>query len=355
MYVPFRQWDLIVLDRQAFELSVVKPDIDSLTQAVFDAKKGDVAARDTIVASLCWSAFCCPAALTITYDLISSAWLRNARIVADQKTSIPISATSAPLDNSFWRAFWAVVDEQDFDAASITEAVASLGGAVDGTMLALSETAARDHPGAAAALEQPIPDRIDIRELERAPDGSLGNALYRMVTENNYDLEVLDREDIQLTQLPKALQYLNTRILQMHDVWHLVAGYSTSGSHEIAISAFQLAQFGHNYSAMFLAVVMMKSHHFQPRSFSILMQLIMEAWRHGRETPPMMDIVWEQEWNFTIEEIRSRHGIECYNSLLSESLLETFATGSLWERLRLGIQLARMLRQLRAGETLTIG
>ena len=354
MYVPFRQWDLIVLDRQAFELSVVKTDIDSLTQAVFDAKKGDVAARDTIVASLCWSAFCCPAALTITYDLISSAWLRNARIVADQKTSIPISATSAPLDNSFWRAFWAVVDEQDFDAASITEAVASLGGAVDGTMLALSETAARDHPGAAAALEQPIPDRIDIRELERAPDGSLGNALYRMVTENNYDLEVLDREDIQLTQLPKALQYLNTRILQMHDVWHLVAGYSTSGSHEIAISAFQLAQFGHNYSAMFLAVVM-KSHRSQPRSFSILMQLIMEAWRHGRETPPMMDIVWEQEWNFTIEEIRSRHGIGCYHSLLSESLLETFATGSLWERLRLGIQLARMLRQLRAGKTLTIG
>ena len=355
MYVSFPQLEFIVPDRQAFELSVVKPGIDSLTQAVFDAKKGDVAARDTIVASLCWSAFCCPAALTITYDLISSAWLRNARIVADQKTSIPISATSAPLDNSFWRAFWAVVDEQDFDAASITEAVASLGGAVDGTMLALSETAARDHPGAAAALEQPIPDRIDIRELERAPDGSLGNALYRMVTENNYDLEVLDREDIQLTQLPKALQYLNTRILQMHDVWHLVAGYSTSGSHEIAISAFQLAQFGHNYSAMFLAVVMMKSHHSQPRSFSILMQLIMEAWRHGRETPPMMDIVWEQEWNFTIEEIRSRHGIGCYHSLLSESLLETFATGSLWERLRLGIQLARMLRQLRAGETLTIG
>ena len=339
-----------MLDRQAFELSVVRPDVDSLTQAIVDAKKGDDAARETIVASLCWSAFSCPAAIPITYDLISNAWLRNAA----QNSSMPPSAVSAPLDNSFWQAFWAVVDEQNFDAASITAAVASLGGAVDRAMLALSETAACDHPGAAAVLDRPIPDRIDIRDLERAPDGSLGNALYRMVMDNDYDLEVLDREDIQLIQLPQALQYLNTRILQMHDVWHLVAGYSTSGSHEIAISAFQLAQFGHNYSAMFLAVVMMKSHHSQPRSFSILMQLIMEAWHHGRQTPPMMDIKWEQEWNFSIEEIRSKHGIECYRSVLSENLLETFAAGSLWARLRLGLRLARILRQLRKGETLQI-
>ena len=107
-YVPFPQWGLIVLDRQSFELSVVKPDIDSLTQAVFDAKKGDVAARDTIVASLCWSAFRCPAALMNTYDLISNAWLRNARIAAEKNIRMPSSAATAPLDKSFWQAFWTV-------------------------------------------------------------------------------------------------------------------------------------------------------------------------------------------------------------------------------------------------------
>ena len=137
MYVPFSQWGLIVLDRQSFELSVVKPDIDSLTQAVFDAKKGDVAARDTIVASLCWSAFCCPAALMNTYDLISNAWLRNVRIAAEKNIRMPSSAATAPLDKSFWQAFWTVVDEQNFDAAI---------GAYFSEILAPAENKAICHP-----------------------------------------------------------------------------------------------------------------------------------------------------------------------------------------------------------------
>ncbi len=52
---------------------------------------------------------------------------------------------------------------------------------------------------------------------------------------------MLDRDAPSLRDLPAPLNYLNARILQVHDLWHLVGGYQTTGLHEIAISAFHLA------------------------------------------------------------------------------------------------------------------
>ena len=89
-----------------------------------------------------------------------------------------------------------------------------------------------------------------------------------------------------------------------------------------------LAQFGHNYSAMFLASVTTITHVMQPAGFPILMQLIAEAWRHGRRAPALMDIEWEREWNDSIATIRARHSIPVYQSALPADLLESLQAGA---------------------------
>jgi len=137
--------------------------------------------------------------------------------------------------------------------------------------------------------------------------------------------------------------------LQMHDVWHLVAGYTTNSSNEIAISGFQLAQFGHNYSAMFLAAVATMSATKEPRGFTILMQIITEAWQHGRESPAMMNIEWENEWNSSLASIRSKYNISIYRSVFPADLLESIENPSLWRKLAMGYQLLRYNFQLRRG------
>lgn len=128
-----------------------------------------------------------------------------------------------------------------------------MGHYVDAEFGGIAERAASIHPGADNPSHKQVPARIDLKQLANNPSGFLADELNRMWRDNNFDPEVLDRDAIGLTKLPPALQYLNTRILQMHDVWHLVAGCETSALHEIAISGFQLAQFGHNYSSMFPA------------------------------------------------------------------------------------------------------
>lgn len=330
--------------RARLQQSTARMDARTISDAVAAAKRGDSEGRLQLCAAMAWIAYACPEATTAVCDNIASAWLGHG-----PTPEIPTGLDEAPLEDSFWQAFWAVVDGHDdgYDALSITVAVASLAGAVHPSMSDLADRHAHHHWGAAEAIKNPIPGHTDFEALSKCPQGSLGQSLHRMIVDNGYDPEVLDREAIALSQLPHALHYLNARILQMHDVWHLVAGYKTTSSNEIAISAFQLAQFGHNYSSMFLAAVMTISTFKEPRGFTILMQIITEAWQHGRETPVMMDIEWEKEWNNSLETIRTAHSIPVYQSIFPADLMESAETASIWKKLQLGFQLVRYNLRLR--------
>jgi len=333
-----------VQSREKFQQATKRTDAAAIARAVAAAKRGEAQGRIQVAGAMAWAAFSCPDATNAVYDNICSAWLG-----AGPSPEIPLNLTETALEESFWEAFWTVVTgpEQGYDATSITVAVASLAAAVHGDFAAVAENHARSHAGAAAALTRPVPGHTDIEALAACPEESLGRSLYNMIIENDYDPEVLDRDAIMLSALPPSLRYLNTRILQMHDVWHLVAGYETTGTHEIAISSFQLAQFGHNYSAMFLAVVSTISHCEQPRGFTILMQIIAEAWQHGRSTPAMMDIEWEEEWKHSLTQIRINHNISTMQSVFPADLMETMGEGSLLQKLSLGLRLLKYNRDIR--------
>lgn len=333
--------------RESVQQATRRVDAKSIAQAVAAAKRGDPAGHVTLAGVMAWVAYSCPDATSAVYDNIASAWLGHG-----PRPEIPTGLAQAPLEDSFWEAFWAVVEgpPEGYDALTITVAVASLAGAVHPQFEQIAERHACNHPGAQNAITRPIPGYTDVEALSRCPQNSLGYLLHKMIVENGYDPEVLDREAIKLSALPHSLHYLNVRILQMHDVWHLVAGYTTNSSNEIAISAFQLAQFGHNYSAMFLAVGTAMSTVKEPRGFTVLMQIIMEAWQHGRAAPVMMDIEWENEWNNSLESIRSRYSIPTYQSVFPADLLESIENPSLWKKVTMVLQLLRYNFQLRHGK-----
>ena len=332
--------------RERIQHAARHTDAHAIRQAVAAAKRGDAAGQILLTGVMTWVAYSCPDATSAVYDNIASAWLGTG-----PTPEVPEGLPEAPLEESFWERYWEVVEgpPEGYDALTITVAVAALGSAVHPDFDAIAESHAQQHPGAAIALTSPIPGHTDIPALASCPEKSLGRSLYNMIVENGYDPEVLDREAIALSAKPHVLHYLNARILQMHDVWHLVAGYTTHSSNEIAISAFQLAQFGHNYSAMFLSAGMAMATTREPRGFTVIMQIITEAWQHGRATPYMMGIEWEQEWNTSLQDIRCKYGIPTYKSVFPSDLLESIENPSLLKKLLLGFQLLRYNMQLRQG------
>ena len=319
-------------------------DRETIHQAVAAAKRGSHQGRLQITAAMAWAAYACPDACPAVCDNITSAWLGRG-----PTPEVPKGLPEAPIEASFWEAFWNVIEgpEEGYDAISITVAVAALGEALHEEFGPLAEQHALNHPGAAAAQRNPIPGYTDMSPLADCPKDSLGYALHRLILDNGYDPEVLQRDDIGLDGLPHVLHYLNARILQMHEVWHLVAGYETTSLGEIAISGFQLAQFGHNYSSMFLAVGMAMGTFKEPHGFTVALQIICEGWEHGRNTPPMMDINWEDEWNTSLEDIRTKYGISHYQSVFPQDVIESVTEAPLWRRVGPLLKLLRFNLRLR--------
>lgn len=295
------------------------PTPDALASAVQGARDGSEEGRLDVCAAMIWTAFAAPAASTAVFDKIASVWLNQ-----DRPMSSGPHYQTCPLPERFWQAFDAVLEGSDagYDAASITTTVAALNASVDEQFGTLAEDAASSHPGSDHPAEKVVPGLLSLTELAQQPAGSLARDLHSMWVDNGFDPEVLDRAAIGLERLPPALRYLNTRILQMHDVWHLVAGYQTTALHEIAISAFQLAQFGHNYSGQFLATVACISHRNAPEGFGLLVQTICEAWQHGRHVPPLMAIEWEQCWHKDVTSLRDELSITAFEGSFPADIIE---------------------------------
>jgi len=284
------------------------------------AKAGESAARIRLAAALMGAAFGAPEHSAALYDAIALGW-SGTPVKAEP---IPDSGEAPlPLTQQFWSAFWDLFDARaSLDAGDVTMRVAVLGSLVSPEFQARAAAACCAYPGVNDVDTAEMPPRVKLDDLATCPSGSLGNAFYRLIVDNKFDLEVLDRDALALGSLMPPLNYLNTRILQAHDLWHIVGGYDVTQLHEIAISAFQLAQFGHSYSAMFLAFIAAISAEGEAAGFALAMETIVSAWKHGRETAPLMRIEWENVWRRSAQSIRDEYGIIPYRSPYPADILE---------------------------------
>lgn len=211
--------------------------------------------------------------------------------------------------------FWDVVANL-VEPETITPRIAAFGGAYDAALKDACARAILRHAGQRKVADQAWPPRVDLHSLAAHPRGTLGYDFYHLIVDNGFDPEVLDPDSV--TGFHPGLDGTNRRILQTHEIWHLVAGYSTSPLHETAISAFQLAQFGHNYSAIFLATAVTLLVFNAPMFLDPTLQVIAEGWRHGRATRPMMLIDWPSLWGKSIGEIRRDCGIDPFRSVIPD-------------------------------------
>lgn len=304
----------------------------SSTGAEADAvalRSGDHDAPYRIAAQCVSVAVAEPEQLVEVYDGLTLGWLGRAPDgppVGRGEAPGPTDddpAVAAPAE--LWDALWELVLDPDAgrDPADITARTAALTGLLPAAFHQRVAEVALAYPGVAAAAASGVPPRFSLEALAACPDGSLGGRLHSLVVDDGFDLEVLDRDALDLSDLPAPLDYLNIRILQCHDVWHLVAGYETTGLHEVAISGFQMAQFGHQYSSMFLGVVLTKVAFSEPfEGMGFLLDTVLSAYAHGRRTPPLLGVEWEEVWDRPVAEIRSTYGITPYDSPYPAGLLE---------------------------------
>lgn len=275
-----------------------------------------------IAALMAHAAFVAPVRQVVIFDAIAAALAATAAVAprADMlAAALPFTTAGAarrPLPRALWEAFWAIVGDPlavGGDPLAFTLRVVALGDLYDDRMLAACEAAHLEFPCVEALLATPEV-RLRTADLEGQPPGSLGAELLAMLRANGYDLEVIDADTVVLAGDYPAQNRTNRRILQLHDILHLVAGYGFTGAGETAISGFQLAQFGQNYSARYLAtVVAIMAFHLPPLA-ELLLGASLDGWRHGRATPPLLAIPWHERLATPIEALRSELAIAPFAS-----------------------------------------
>ena len=316
-------------ERAGFEALATAGADDAAAKALADRLKTKLDADGLKSLAALWlhTAAAAPERVAGIYDAAAEGWLgapvggRSARLA---------DAPPEPIPAVFWQGLWGLLDEPPgkLTAPNVTTRTAALAGEVSPNIQGRVAQAAMAYPGVPAAVAQGMPRRFTLEALARGPAGSLAATFHSLIVDNGFDLEVLDRDGLGLDKLPAPLGYLNARILQCHDLWHIVGGYQTTALHEVAISGFQLGQFGHHYSAMFLGMVLTRVAFERPEGGPLLLDTILSAWAHGRRTPPLLGVDWEAVWDRPTAEVRRRLGVSAYVSPWPADLFEQLSAAA---------------------------
>lgn len=236
------------------------------------------------------------------------------------------------LPRILWDEFWAIIERPQDEFTTeldLTLAVVALGVHYDPRMVDACEQALLQFDSVKKLIAQPE-IRLKTDDLRNHATDSLATDLLNMLTSNGYDIEVIDADTVVIGSEYPAQNRTNRRILQLHDIWHLVGGYGFTGAGEIAISGFQLAQFGQNYSTRFLATVATKAAFNALEFLPMMLAVTFDGWRHGRNAQPLIDAPWHKLIADPISKIRADYGLRPLDSpavQMMETLAASMAEG----------------------------
>lgn len=275
-----------------------------------------------IAALMTTAAFVDPVAQVPIFDAIAAATLASNDSVqraAEITEALPWVKTGKPriaLPRPLWDGFWNIVQAPPLPTdgeLDLTLQVVALGDLYDDRILDCCEEALLEFDGVHDLIAQPEV-RLTTADLEKYPTDTLATDLLTMLNSNGYDIEVIDADNVVLPGDYPAQNRTNRRILQLHDIWHLVGGYGFTGAGEVAISGFQMAQFGQNYSTRFLATVATKFSNHTPAVLDMFLAVTFDGWRHGRATKELIAVPWHKRIADPISKIRSDIGIHPIDS-----------------------------------------
>jgi ubiquinone biosynthesis protein COQ4 len=172
---------------------------------------------------------------------------------------------------------------------------------VDEMLYGLLETPAFDlaaqhlkcDPACAELIEDRyIPPAHDLDRLLTYPENSLGyiyaNAMKKSGFDTNLHMGMTAKSDA---------HYVELRLSQTHDIWHILTGFSTSKIGEIGLQAFHLPQFPYPLATMLIANSLIASTLFDPKQLPALLASIGQGWRMGETAQALFPQKWEEAWD----------------------------------------------------------
>ncbi len=201
------------------------------------------------------------------------------------------------------KSFWSL--SQDPNKLGEVFAIADSGS----SLKILTEVAAfvsKDEQGARALREGTRLGTINLKELQKLPEGTLGRDFADHMVANGLDPAAIPVPDHEAGDV----RYIKTHLRETHDVWHVVTGFRTDVAGEIGLQAFYLAQLPSRLSAALISMAFLHLATKNIRARDAIMTETMRGWAIGKKARPFFGFDWASHWSTPLSEVRALLGVD---------------------------------------------
>ena len=92
-------------------------------------------------------------------------------------------------------------------------------------------------------------------------------------------------------------KYVELRLSQTHDIWHVITGFDVSEIGEIGLQAFHLTQFPYPLAMSILASSFIASIIWEPKALPDVIEAIAQGFAMGKAAKQLFAQKWEEGWD----------------------------------------------------------
>ena len=261
-----------------------------------------------------------PERISDIYDNATAGWLSGPVFPPRLRTDDPL-----PISRGFWKAFWELVNlPPDVRRTAFSERTLALAGELDPRISPRMAAAALAYPGVAEAAAKGIPEPYDLEALGKGSPASLGYALRQETQRAGGLVSPFGRSIVPfLRHMPAPLDTINIQVVQSMTLWGLVAGYRSSRLDQMGIGGFLMGQVAHHYSALATAVTLTVAGLERGESLELMLDSTFKGWTHGRQTPLLLGVQWDDLWHLPIDKVRAELGVTPFPSPFAAALRQS--------------------------------
>jgi ubiquinone biosynthesis protein COQ4 len=149
----------------------------------------------------------------------------------------------------------------------------------------------QDPACAALIRDRYIPPAHDLETLLTLPPDSLGYIYAAEMKRKGFDPNL----HAGMTAKSDA-EYVELRLSQTHDLWHIITGFDTDLIDEIGLQAFHLPQFPYPLATMLVATSLISTTLKEPEMLPKLLDAIAQGFQMGKTAKPLFAQKWEEGW-----------------------------------------------------------
>lgn len=162
----------------------------------------------------------------------------------------------------------------------------------------------RAEPAVCAMIESRfLAPPTDVDALHELPAGTLGKCYAEHITSHGFDADYFRKRAIE-----SDVDYVQMRMRQCHDIWHVVTGLGIGSLGELGLKAFELAQTRRPMAAVITTGGVLRYMLKTPDQFEAMLNYIAYGYNLGAQAQPFLAQRWEDEWDLPLDDWRTRVG-----------------------------------------------